>query len=118
MEHPLVGGKVFPDAPIPVAVAPQSTTFVAESGHQQEEEGKGEGEGEGKGEGEEEEDYSPVLMEPVVVAPVTPPEIVQSQAQAAERLKKLKERRHVVACTFCRGRKVSPVSSPHSLLTF
>lgn len=31
----------------------------------------------------------------------------QTQAQAAERLKKLRERRHVIACSFCRGRKIA-----------
>ena len=50
----------------------------------------------------EDEDDSPILLENVDVSP----EVAQSQAQAAERLKKLRERRHVVACTFCRGRKV------------
>jgi hypothetical protein len=86
LEHPLAANQVVPDAPTPVTAAPHSTTFVAESGHQ-----------------EEEEEEPLVLMEPSLDIS---PELAQSQAQAAERLKKLRERRHVVACTFCRGRKV------------
>lgn len=85
LEHPLAANQVVPDATPPATAAPHSTTFVAESGHQ------------------EEEEDALVLMEPVIETEL---EIAQSQAQAAERLKKLRDRRHVVACTFCRGRKV------------
>ena len=73
--------EAFSDASeIPTAVAPSSTTFVAESGQTDEqvvEEGGG-------------------AESPIDAA----------QSQAAARLKKLRERRHVIACSFCRGRKV------------
>jgi hypothetical protein len=78
LEHLLVASQVVPDAPTPATASPHLTTFVAESGHQ------------------ENEDPAPVIiMEPSIDIS---PTLEQSQAQTAERLTQ--------ACMFCRGRKV------------
>ena len=81
----ITANQVVPDAPTPATAAPHSTMFAFKLEHQ------------------EEEEDALVLMDPAVDIS---PELAQAQAQAAEKLRKLRERRHTVACTFCRGRKV------------
>jgi hypothetical protein len=83
-EHPLAANQAVPDEPTAATAALHLNIFFAESGR-------------------EEEEDALVLIEPGVDISR---EFAQFQAQTAERLKKLRQRRHVVACTFCRGRKV------------
>jgi hypothetical protein len=74
--HPLAINQVVLDAPTPTTAASHSTIFVMGSGQE-----------------EAALEISPVL--------------VKSQAQPAEKLKKSRgRRRDVIACVFCRGRKV------------